>query len=1378
MPISIMISPEAAVQNGAQWRVLLDSGETGPWQGSGESADLPEPRRYRVEFSPAAGWREPAEVLVRNVVGCTSCKAVAYKPLSIYELGLIPSQTAWHEQSLEFLIPSAEAHAVEVSSNPVPEGALSLDPDSGLFRYTPAPADKFPFQVTLTRRDGEKTQTFEITPMPVLPPEVAVFGGRAAPAGAAPRLLLAAAPRLLLAAAPQLTLGASVLDFGLEAAVLPKPFSLTEQIITPTFLGLPPDIMRGEQKLPAFMLTALPVGLLGADPASQGMIGTGAATSEGEQPRIETVENGEELFNNERRITSDIRLIGQDIVLEKGREAYDRIHANPALKRLEIYAETVTLRGPLHLPQTNVSIHARELRFEDQVDAVACLCTTPLDYMTGAGPATRQPVKDNKGQVVKDAAGIEKCTVTPACEGRNGAKAGDVTLHIESCTASDPFRKRFILTGGRGQDPGPGLQGRDGAKLQSVESYGQANLKGYVWKIVYGEHTSKRSFFYKTHTDTWGTKAWPTDGEPGIPAGSPGQGGDGGSLTATLDLAALVESAGGPAGARGPDYAGGNAGEPQYSTMVRSWDTDDGWDHKWGWDYLNHEGKTTYVTSPGPGVVSPASRAGSPRQPARAGHPLSWLHPLLLHNILEREKNNYLAGDFEGVRERIGGYAELLDIYQGLDAWHELDDTEQLELGRIRNEMAGLLSRLDCHLDYFGNPAGWVPMLSFEVNLTVFDNEIDRAIDLLYMTYWLGRKAKDDTQRIETLGQLQEKLKHGIEELKGRYAKATETIPELDAEAGRIANQVNLLQEQLRNLEEELRQKAEAQLEEPWWKTGLKIAGTLCSVVPFWQPALGAVGGLMKLGADFDKDDPWKSITGVADVAKTFSDARVGDKKEEFELVSKKVDTKSKEFKALKSAKNLQDATTALTKGLEGVAKVVADRQVPKSEVDALLLKLESESEDFKKISGEISALLDRKMVFAQQLAEALQLVAEIPKAMTADLLAIDAAAGAVAKGRNVLHDGRLAMHLDAMERKAKERLLKYHYYLARSYEYRLLRRYPGQLDLEGIFSEMERLAELNVQGDKPYELTREQFESLKGVYRGTLASIAEEILDTYVEDPPELSAPRRFSLSRAEIAGLNDGKTVTINPMELGLFRLVEENVRIADLTVERLEVTVEGSGERRLAELDLRFEHPGIFQLRQGGRTIRFHHPVRGTAAAIAWGARRDAYDKRIDPISPSPAADSLLRSLLKSDTAGNMMLYAQPSAWGDILVRREVNTEPGTTLRIEEVRLNLTYNFSRESPGVRTVHVKAAPESEGLMPYFVVDQEDVNRRGDGRGDFYRAYKGLLKLQLVAQENYGRWKFSQWTDQAGKPLGNTPRLTVDVDDDREIRAVYALAK
>jgi len=183
MAISITISPETAVQDGARWRVLHDSGEAGPWLASGESAELPEPRRCRVEFSPVTGWREPAEVLVRNVVGCANRQAVAYIPLSVYELGLIPPQTAWHDQSLAFMLPMVQARTVEVSSDPMPEGALSLDDETGLFRYTPAPADKFPFRVTFARRDGEGKQAFEITPMPILPPEVAVFGGGPATGG-------------------------------------------------------------------------------------------------------------------------------------------------------------------------------------------------------------------------------------------------------------------------------------------------------------------------------------------------------------------------------------------------------------------------------------------------------------------------------------------------------------------------------------------------------------------------------------------------------------------------------------------------------------------------------------------------------------------------------------------------------------------------------------------------------------------------------------------------------------------------------------------------------------------------------------------------------------------------------------------------------------------------------------------------------------------------------------------------------------------------------------------------------------------------------------------------------------------------------------------
>jgi hypothetical protein len=1367
MPISITISPEAAVQAGARWRVLDGSGQGGQWLGSGEVATGLEPCRYQIEFAPLSGWKEPQGLGVRNVEGYTNCKTAAYRPLSFYELGKIPPQTAWHDQLLEFMIPIDEARAIDVSGEPRPDGELFLDRVTGLFRYKPAPDDKFPFLVTLAHKDGGKKQAFEVTPMPILPPEVDVFGGRPIPQDTE-ALGLQMAP---LTVTPPIV----ALNQGQEPPPPDQPFSIVEPIVTSTFIETQPAL---EPSVPT---------AIASTPSAPRVMAFPSSTYKAERPTIDTVENEAELFNNELRTTRSIRIVGDNVILEKGLDPYDAIHENPAIKRLDLYAETVTIRSPLHLPQTTVSIYARELRFEDQADSPSYLSTTPVDYLTSAKPATRQATKDAKGQVIKDATGRETYTIIPPADGLPGAKAGDVFLRIEYYHAPDSSKKRFILTGGRGQNPGAGLDGRDGSKMEEKETYYQAKPGGF-YKIVYGIHYSKGSGFEKTKHHPWGVKAWPTDGENATPAGIPGPGGDGGALTSTQDLASQIDGTGGDPGRQDRVYNGGAPGEPQYSVMVESWNKHEEpfGPHSWGWNYLQHPGWNLhsgnwwgYRTKAGSPAVSPAGKNGNPGRVTRVGHPLSWLHPLLLQEALERAKNIYLNGGFEAAEEKIAEYAGLLDIYQSLEAWNDLDDAAKLELGQIRNEMAGFLARLNSHLDYFGNPAGWVPMLSFEVNRTIFDNEIDRAIEVLYLAYWLREKAQDDKQRVDALEQLQGKLKQEIEDLKGRYTKATAAVPELEVQAGKISNEMNLLQEKLKNLEEELRQKAEEKLEEPWWKTGLKLAGTLCTVLPVYQPALGAVGGLMNLGADFEKDDPWKTIIGAADIAKVYGDEMAEKVKGAASILSGKVDPKSAEFVAKESAEALQGWTSALSDGLKGVNRILAEREAPKSEVDALLAKLEAESEEFKQLSGEISTLLERKMDFAQKLADALQVIAEIPNTITKNLLAIDSADSAMAEGKSMLHDERLTLHLNAMDRRARERLLKYHYYLAKSYEYRLLHRYPGTLDLDKVFEEMERLAQLNMQGDKPYQLSKEQFDSLKGVYQDVLSSLAEEIFDIYNGNPSELSAPRRFSLFRDEIDRLNAGERISLNLMDLGLFRLSEENVRIVDLELESPEVSMEGGGERRLAELDLRFEHSGISQLRQGGRAIRFCHSAREKTNSIAWGARYDVVDKKIDPIKPSAASDSLLRSLLKSDTAGTIMLYSQPAVWANITVSREVNADPGTAIKIEALRLNMRYDFTRKSPGVHIIQVQAAPESANLRPYFIVDQVDLTGRKDGRGAFYRAYKGLpTAVQLLAQDRYGQWRFDQWTDQAGNTLGKNRSLTVRVEEDQVLRAVYLFAR
>ena len=54
---------------------------------------------------------------------------------------------------------------------------------------------------------------------------------------------------------------------------------------------------------------------------------------------------------------------------------------------------------------------------------------------------------------------------------------------------------------------------------------------------------------------------------------------------------------------------------------------------------------------------------------------------------------------------------------------------------------------------------------------------------------------------------------------------------------------------------------------------------------------------------------------------------------------------------------------------------------------------------------------------------------------------------------------------LQEMRQKAMHRLKKYQYLLARAYEYRMLQKYPGDLTLTNLFSEMQALVRASSNG-------------------------------------------------------------------------------------------------------------------------------------------------------------------------------------------------------------------------------------------------------------------------------------------------------------------------
>src|SRR5688500_1296274 len=94
-----------------------------------------------------------------------------------FKLQGLPDQTVGFGSSRTFLVRSSTGSALSITVPIPPQGHISLQPTTGtnwLFNYTPDIDDIRPFEVTL--HSGNSTETFVVTPQPVLSPERSVFG--------------------------------------------------------------------------------------------------------------------------------------------------------------------------------------------------------------------------------------------------------------------------------------------------------------------------------------------------------------------------------------------------------------------------------------------------------------------------------------------------------------------------------------------------------------------------------------------------------------------------------------------------------------------------------------------------------------------------------------------------------------------------------------------------------------------------------------------------------------------------------------------------------------------------------------------------------------------------------------------------------------------------------------------------------------------------------------------------------------------------------------------------------------------------------------------------------------------------------------------------
>jgi len=762
----------------------------------------------------------------------------------------------------------------------------------------------------------------------------------------------------------------------------------------------------------------------------------------------------------------------------------------------------------------------------------------------------------------------------------------------------------------------------------------------------------------------------------------------------------------------------------------------------------------------------------------------TWLHPYALKMIVAHANAAYLNIYMNYAQQVFKDYTEQVDLYKKDEEWADLAEEEQFELDQLQQAMGTALYRIGSNLDYFGNPAGWVPMLSFEVNKIAFEEEIDRAIRILYFTYWLQKKDANTIQKLAALRDAKKQQKGLLINFQQEYIDASTLLPQLESEAEAIVAEMTKVQEGIEILEQELVDRAKYVVEErhkppkkSWWQKGLSAIGSIAKVVPIYQPALGAIGDGLTTLSEIDTSDPLQAAGKVVSAVSTFSNADFSASAKDFESKLDALDSLDLDLTSPTALRSYYASISETAKPIYNAVleldKKVGETKVPLEEIQVVLEDLKATSPEFTELVNQANELMMKKAEFEQKITITLQKIAGLGNDIQAGVLSID---GMNLQEFNVSskRDLRAMLYVKEMEMRAKERLVKYHYYMAKAYEYRLLESYMAELNLPALFARFKNI----VEADNAVGLTADEFDRIGAIYDDVLSSVTENILNIYNRNAPELKAPIRFDLTQEDLAALNTGQQVHLNMVERGMFPAYEENIRIVDFEITDIEMHFEDGEANNFAYFDLVMEHSGISRLKKDGEIYLFNHYNNQNRNPIVWSARYDAKNSTTDYKKPSPSGESLLRSLLEDlnrFNSENLILYSRPAAWADIVINKTDVTDNGVKLVVDRIQCKVTYDFQQISTNLVSLEVRT---NSTMKPYIEISEEDVNERKDGWGDFSRSYfrNASRRVNLTAPKAYGAWIFDNWTDFFGNVISVENDIQVDLANDRLLQANYIL--
>lgn len=1046
--------------------------------------------------------------------------------------------------------------------------------------------------------------------------------------------------------------------------------------------------------------------------------------------------------------------------VDRGKQKLDPLQPRVATKSLNIYCDTLEVRGEFCLPEAKVVVYARRINW---ATPDAAINTSPLEWRVGKA---------------QNAQGHEA-----GKNGAHGRNAGSLEIYAAKVEPAGDTRPRLVATGGNGQHPGAGLDGTDGKSMQhwSQQIFNASRKGGAVSKATVNFNPAA---VYIDYAWSWvinlgegkqGDNSFPGDGTNALAPGVPGNAGDGGGLTTNVEaLKRCFTNAGGAAGDKERDYRGGSAGTPTsagkyklkmffdvFGTDNAKYDLDktDSRDSKKGTDAKSQ---------------GPSKARGETPKSIVVGASNAWLHPLSVQKALEYARDLFLGGERAETETMLADYAAALalDPPQG-SPWGE----DSAHRAAAESEVAAMLARLRAHLDYFGNAAGYTPLLSLASTIKLYGDETQRALRLLLLAGWVEdreREAKEASailnDAINAANQDSQQAATQVVDAEARIDSVTGSIKTITQELGDLSTDlINLRNDLFGKAKNDLQMKAQIRF-------GIKIAATICQVIPVGQPVLGAIGKLGDVAASFvggkDEDAP-DTISKMGGVLSKAGEAAAKAKKakEKAEAKKKKKPPKDKD-EAKKDATDWAKVAKGMGTVVSGVAGAMKELQVSEDEVEAELQKLESQSAEWKDLTKRIRELNKRKAEFATQIIDALQSISE----GYARISAADSAILSMQQERSRTEgklDPEAVGFVRELGQRARLTLLRYLYLMVKSYETTVFNNITVDWKLTEITDKINAL--LAPDGGFDARKLKDHIDLLAPLYQKNIDTVRDELLKDFKINDKTLTLQLGLDDEQtpALIEDLNRTGEAVLDPIFYGLVLPDRQLSRLSDVKLDRLEFDPTGpklSGTHNLV-ITLQPAHTGTVRKGYQLYSVYSDEPLNWSWTVMS--------DGKVEPGKPSKASQDVLDLILGKGAGEIRQKVSMPPAWSNLTL--SVMFSPPLPVEKSPRLKRLYFRMECDASPAPTSHRVVSVRSLGTTPGAVIScTPDLANRGDGFDNVVRIYDKGTNVKLSVPEHDGGAIFDSWdvvAHQSSRTGVKDREIKVTLDEHAIVQCHWARA-